>query len=93
VTTVLLNSFWGRLVPKFKGQAAKLEQVTLKVPSIHCQGCVTTIRNELVKLPVVMAVDGDAESKEVVVTMRNGVGQRATIEEAITRVGHVVAEK
>ncbi|MBI2216109.1 MAG: heavy metal translocating P-type ATPase [Candidatus Rokubacteria bacterium] len=93
VTTVLLNSFWGRLIPQRKGSEVKLEQLTLSVPSIHCMGCVTKIREELVKLPVVVAVDGDPHSKRVVVTMRNGDGGRATVEEAITRVGHVVGEQ
>jgi heavy metal translocating P-type ATPase len=93
VTTVLLNSFWGRLIPQRKRPAPALEQVTLTVPSIHCMGCVTKIREELVKLPIVAAVEGDPASKQVMVTMRNGHGGRATVEEAITRIGHVVGEK
>ncbi len=93
VTTVLLNSFWGRLIPRRTRPEPKLEQVTLTVPSIHCTGCVTKIRDELSKLPVVVAVDGDPHSKHVVVTMRNGDGGRATVEEALTRIGHVVGEE
>ncbi len=90
VTTVLLNSFWGRLIPQRKRPAPTLEQVTLTVPSIHCMGCVTKIREELAKLPLVVAVDGDPASKQVMVTMRNGHRGRATVEDAITRIGHVV---
>ncbi len=93
VTAVLLNSFWGRLIPQRTRPEPKVEQVTLTVPSIHCTGCVTKIRDELSKLPVVVAVDGDPHSKQVVVTMRNGDGGRATVEEALTRIGHVVAER
>jgi cation transport ATPase len=93
VTTVLLNSFWGRLLPQRKAPEPKLEQVVLTVPSIHCMGCVSKIRDELSKLPVVAAVDGDPESKQVVVTMRNGHHGRATVEETITRIGHVVGQK
>jgi heavy metal translocating P-type ATPase len=93
VTTVLLNSFWGRLIPQRTRPEPKVEHVTLTVPSIHCAGCVTKIREELTKLPIVAAVDGDPVSKQVVVTMRNGEGGRATVEEAITRIGHIVAEK
>jgi heavy metal translocating P-type ATPase len=92
VTTVLLNSFSGRLIPQRKQRESKLEHVILTVPSIHCTGCVTKIRAELSKLPVVVAVDGDAVSKQVLVTMRNGDGGRATVEAAITRLGHVVGE-
>ncbi len=93
VTTVLLNSFWGRLVPQVRRRPRGLQQVILTVPSIHCQGCVATIRDELAKLPTVVAVDGNPETKQVVVTMRNGHGPLSAIEETITRLGHVVGEK
>jgi len=94
VTTVLLNSFWGRLVPQVRWRRPpELQRVTLRVPSIHCQGCVATIRDELAKLPIVVAVDGNPETKQVVVTMRNGHGPLSVIEETITRLGHVVGEK
>lgn len=52
-----------------------------------------TIREELTKLRIVAAVDGDAEGKQVVVTMRDGRGRRAIVEQAIARIGHVVREK
>ncbi|MBI2462337.1 MAG: heavy metal translocating P-type ATPase [Candidatus Rokubacteria bacterium] len=93
VSTVLLNSFWGRLVPRLVPRTATVERVTLRVPSIHCQGCVTTIQETLVKLPVVMAVEGDPHTKEIVVTMRDGPGRLKAVEEAIARIGHVVGEK
>jgi heavy metal translocating P-type ATPase len=93
VTTVLLNSFWGRLVPQLRRRPSELRQVTLSVPSIHCQGCVAKIRDELVKLPVVVAVDGNPATKQVVVTVRNGHGPLSAIEDTITRLGHIVAEK
>jgi len=93
VTTVLLNSFGGRLVPRFRPRPSELRQVTLSVPSIHCQGCVATIRHALVKLPVVVAVDGNPATKQVVVTVRDGHGPLSAIEDTITRLGHVVAEK
>jgi P-type E1-E2 ATPase len=93
VTTVLLNSFWGRLVPRFRRHPPERQLVTLTVPSIHCQGCVAAIRDELAKLPIVVAVDGNPETKQVVVTMHNGHSQLSTIKETITRLGHVVGEK
>ncbi len=93
VTTVLLNSFWGRLVPQVRRRSPELQRVTLTVPSIHCQGCVATIRDKLAKLPIVVAVDGNPETKQVVVTLRHGHGPLSTIEETLTRLGHVVGEK
>jgi cation transport ATPase len=90
VTTVLLNSFAGRLVPVRRRAAPRLERLTLTVPSIRCAGCVGTIREALATLPVVAAVDGDPERKRIVVTVRDGQGGRAAVEEAIARLGHVV---
>lgn len=93
VTTVLLNSFGGRLIPRFARRPAAIERVALRVPSIHCQGCVTKIQETLVKLPGVVSVEGDPQTKQVIVTMRDGHGQVGAIEDAITRIGHVVGEK
>ncbi|MBI4413827.1 MAG: metal-transporting ATPase, partial [candidate division NC10 bacterium] len=92
VTAVLLNSFWGRLVPQLARRAVTVRKVALTVPSIHCEGCVAIMRDTLVKLPTVVSVDGDPRTKQVVVTMRNGQGRLQAIEEAITRLGHVVGE-
>jgi copper chaperone CopZ len=93
VTTVLLNSFWGRLVPRLRGRPAAVECVSLTVPTIHCQGCVGIIQEELGKLPNVVSVEGDADTKRVTVTTRDGHGQRRVIEQALTRLGHVVGEE
>ncbi|MBI4608788.1 MAG: heavy metal translocating P-type ATPase, partial [Candidatus Rokubacteria bacterium] len=93
VTAVLLNSFWGRLVPRLARRRAALRRVTLTVPSIHCQGCVTKIQDTLGKLPIVVSVEGDPQTKQVIVTMRDGQGQVRAIEEALTRIGHVVGEE
>jgi heavy metal translocating P-type ATPase len=93
VTAVLLNSFWGRLVPRLRRRPAAVERVSLTVPTIHCQGCVGIIQEELGKLPNVVSVEADADTKLVTVTRRDGHGQRRVIEQALTRLGHVVGEK
>ncbi len=93
VTTVLLNSFWGRLVPRFRRPPAAVQRVTLAVPSIGCQGCIAQIVETLGKLPNVLSVQGDPHSKQVIVTTQDGHGQRQAIEEALARIGHVVGEK
>jgi len=92
VSVVLLNSFWGRLVPRLRRPAPTVQMVTLTVPSIHCEGCVAVIKDALVKLPGVVAAEGDPRTKQVIVTTRNGQDQRQAIQEAITRLGHVVGE-
>jgi P-type Cu+ transporter len=93
VTAVLLNSFWGRLVPRFGPRPTSLQRVTLTVPSIHCQGCVAKIQETLGNLPSVVSVEGDPRTKQVVVTTRDGQAQRRAVEEALTRLGHIVREK
>ena len=93
VTTVLLNSFWGRLVPRFRRRPPTVQRVTLTVPSIHCEGCVAVIKEALVKLPGVISAEGDSHTKQVVVATRDGQGQLRAIEEALTRLGHVIGEK
>ncbi len=92
VTAVLLNSFWGRFVPRLARRPATVRRVTLSVPSIHCHGCVAKVQEALAKLPAVVSVEGDPKTQEVVVTMRDGQGQLQAIEEAIVRIGHVVGE-
>ncbi len=92
VTTVLANSFRGRLVPRFARQAPAIQRIRLTVPSIHCQGCVSRIQETLEQLPGVVAVEGDPHTKAVVVTMRDGHGRLRAIEEALTRLGHVIGE-
>ncbi len=40
-------------------------QVTLKVPRIHCSGCVRTVTQALGKLPGVRTVEASETTKEV----------------------------
>ncbi len=93
VTAVLLNSFLGRLVPPLRRPKPTARQVTLFVPSLRCQGCVNTLRDALGKLPIVVGVEGDPVSKQLVVTVRDGQGRVTAVEEEITRLGHVVGEQ
>lgn len=90
--TVLLNSFGGRLLPKVKPRvevAEKMERITLKVPSMHCQGCAGNLREAIGKLPGIASIEADPETKLVTVAVRNGQTGRAEICEAITAIGHV----
>ena len=38
---------------------------TVEVPNIHCMGCVAAIKNELLELPGVAAVTGDAQRRAI----------------------------
>jgi len=93
VTAVLANSFLGRLAPVGRRRPPALHRVTFSVPSLHCQGCVNTLRDALAELPVVAAVDGDPVRKQLVVTVRDGRDPVTVVEEEIARLGHVVGEE
>ncbi len=44
-----------------------MEQKTVKVPSIGCDGCVSTIKNEVGQLPGVVSVEGDPQTQLVTI--------------------------
>src|SRR5712692_501165 len=93
VSTVLLNSFGGRLLPKARApQDEKLEKIVLNVPSMHCQGCAGNIEQALHGLAGVASVTADHQSKLVTVAVRDGVG-RDNLCSAINAIGHLCGEE
>ncbi len=44
-----------------------MEEKTVNIPHIGCNGCVNTIKMELTDLPGVQSVEGSVEDKTVVV--------------------------
>ncbi len=98
VSTVLLNSFAGRLVPKRARKEVKevaerketVETLAFKVPTIHCEGCVQIIRDALGRLPAVAKVEGKPNEKRITVFVQKGSLTREEIAGEITRLGHVV---
>ncbi|MBI4381844.1 MAG: heavy metal translocating P-type ATPase [candidate division NC10 bacterium] len=93
VTTVLANSFAGRLLPRRETkEEVTMETLTLQVPTIHCEGCLSGIREALQKLPGVMKVEGDVTDKQVTVVLQDGQMGRAKICRALAAIGHVCGE-
>jgi P-type Cu+ transporter len=97
VTTVLLNSFGGRLLPKAKKRKAPemtekqdVEKLDFGVPSIHCEGCVQVIRDALNRLPAISGVEGEPRDKHLTVAVKKGSLSRAEVAEEISKLGHVV---
>jgi Cu+-exporting ATPase len=85
VSTVLTNSFAGRLLPKrAKGQT---RQVTFNIANMHCENCLGTIRNAVCKLPGVDDVTGDPARQVVTVRYHDGNVTRGGIREAIVESG------
>lgn len=97
VSTVLLNSFAGRLLPSSSKrkepkmtEKQDIETFDFMVPSIHCEGCVQVIRDALSRLPSVSGVEGKPKEKHLTVALQKGSLSREEIANEISRLGHVV---
>ena len=100
VSTVLLSSFGGRLIKKTSTTATRkkkrkiedrVEKITLKVPTIHCENCIASIIQSISEIEGVESVEGDAENKLIVITHRGSAKIRDLVKQEITKEGHVVA--
>ncbi len=98
VSTVLTNSFAGRLLPKRMHKEVRkiaeikeeVETLAFKVPTIHCEGCVQIIRDALGHLPAVTEVEGQPKTKLIQVAVQRGALSREEIAKQLSRLGHVV---
>jgi heavy metal translocating P-type ATPase len=93
VSTVLTNSFAGRLLPKAIPQArrGRTIQLTLQIPNMHCEHCLESIKEAACKLDGVEDVVGDPEQQTVTVTYREGMAEPDGIREAIVERGFQVS--
>ena len=88
VSTVLLNSFGGRLLPTTKPKSKKKrEEVTLRVPSIHCEGCLNTIRSALKQKIGDVEIEADLEKHLLKVAFYKEAVTQSGVEEALTEIG------
>ena len=95
VTTVLLNSFAGRLLPQRRPPArpaGAARTLTLSVPTLHCEGCLAQVREALAALPGVAAVSGDLAHKRIEVHLRDPAPGREALCEALRRIGHLCGD-
>jgi heavy metal translocating P-type ATPase len=93
VSTVLVNSFAGRLLPKVKEperEVPEFHTIRLHVPSMHCEGCLGTITTALARLPEVVTVEGDLQEKTVTVHYRDSQTTPDDIRQAIDQAGFPV---
>ena len=93
VTTVLVNSFAGRLLPQ-RGteKETTMETMNLTIPTMHCEGCLSNIRRVLEALPAVQEVEGNVQEKQVTVALRDGEVGRDELCAAIFQIGHVCGQ-
>ena len=62
-------------------------EVTLKIPAIHCSGCVKTVTQTLEALPSVKVTEADSESKLVHLQFEESAVNLDRIREALDEVG------
>ncbi|MFQ6075337.1 MAG: heavy metal translocating P-type ATPase [Candidatus Bathyarchaeia archaeon] len=91
VTTVFLNSFGGRLLPKPRLGLRETKELVLRVPSMHCENCISTILKAISDIEGVESVDGDLERKRVIVTYKMGSEVEEEIRRSIIEKGHIVS--
>lgn len=63
-------------------------QTTLKVPRIHCDGCVNNVTNAVRKLPGITAVEASELTKEVKVEFDPARVSEEKIRAALSLVGY-----
>ncbi len=93
VSTVLVNSFAGRLIPrngKVEEEVPELHSLELHVPSMSCTGCLENITRAVTRIPEVEKVEGDLQEKLVIVQYRDGQTAPDAIREAINEAGYPV---
>lgn len=88
VSTVLTNSFAGRLLPK--AGRGRRRQLTLKIANMHCEHCLESIKEAACQLDGVEDVTGDPAEQIVTVTYREGAVAPEGIRAAIIERGFQV---
>lgn len=93
ITFVIANSFGGRLVPRSKNRKKKdqVKTITLKIPSIHCNNCLSNIVESLSDIEGIISVQGDQKNKLVGITYRGGSEVEEQVKREIFRLDHVIA--
>lgn len=93
VTTVLLNSFWGRLIPRYiKAKPSEINERALNIPTIHCSGCFSLIRTTLSSIHGVIDINCNINDKTIVIRYRQIKGIEDEIRRQILKLGHIIAE-
>lgn len=87
VSTVLLNSFGGRLIPAMSEIKSEKSSVTFKIPNMHCNGCVSSIKNALESNIDKLEVNADIENKVLNVSYYKKNVNKEGIEEILTASG------
>ncbi len=67
-----------------------MKKLVLKIPTIHCEGCVENIQRALKAKKGVALVEGNSQTKEVTVSyLQEEIGEQK-IRESIVQMGHQI---
>jgi heavy metal translocating P-type ATPase len=92
VTAVLLNSFGGKLLPKAKAPTKEeLHELTLEVPTIHCEDCVEIVKDAILGIQKVQTVEVNAVDRLVTVSHWDGGSVEGEVRERVAEAGHMVS--
>lgn len=91
VSTVLLNSFGGRMVSKIKPKKEK-QEASFKMPNMHCEGCVRTMKEALAHKIGEIELDADLEKQEITMTFTDKETSVEGVEEILTEAGFEPSE-
>ncbi len=91
VSTVLTNSFAGRLLPRAR-RRGQPTQLTLTIPNMHCDHCLESIQEAVSRLAGVEQVAGDPGRQTVTVAYHEGIADPDGIRTAIIERGFRVAD-
>jgi len=91
VSTVLANSFGGKMIKKkiIKKNKKKPNKVTLRIPTMHCAGCLTSLLEAVGDVEAVQSVQGDEGKKVLEVSYAGGKSVEEQIRKSITEHGHI----
>lgn len=91
VSTVLLNSFGGRVVSKVK-PAREKQKAIFRIPNMHCEQCVRTMKQALRQLVDGTEIESDLGKSLLRVTFTANDISREGIREILTEIGFEPAE-
>ena len=89
VSAVLANSFWGRLLSKasqHREEKGQQQSITYKVPNMHCEHCVETIKQMITTRFEDITIETDLDQNEVTILFRNGNVNDSSLREALVEI-------
>lgn len=64
-----------------------MEQVTFRIPAIHCAGCVSSIRLAVRRAKGVATVEGNDRLKTVTIAYDPGLTSPADLQKTLSKIG------